>query len=170
MMERPSLESASRPALPELVTEVLGNLAFMVTDDHDARPPSEIAWLACEVNYYGPHAGALRCWCTRPFATALAANLLGIEADQEDARAAAEDALREFMNVLCGQLVTAWYGTTPRTNSRSGRPGMPGTAAFVRSGTRTSIGSQLTMNHSSACMSRRKRCNRAAPRENGSTP
>jgi CheY-specific phosphatase CheX len=116
MMERPSLESASRPALPELVTEVLGNLAFMVTDDHDARPPSEIAWLACEVNYYGPHAGALRCWCTRPFATALAANLLGIEADEEDARAAAEDALREFMNVLCGQLVTAWYGTTATYN------------------------------------------------------
>ena len=98
--------------LATVLTDVLGNLAFMVSDDDSVEPPPGTVWLKCEINYHGPVSAALTCWCTRDFAIQLAANLLGIEADEGDAQAAAEDAVREFMNVLCGQLVTAWYGTT----------------------------------------------------------
>lgn len=103
--------TAARNDLATLVTDVLGDLAFMVTDDQPPEMPPGTVWMQAEVRYYGQAAGTLRCWCTRSFATQLAANLLGIEPGEGQALAAAEDALREYMNVLCGQLVTAWHGT-----------------------------------------------------------
>jgi len=99
------------PELTHVVLEVLGDLAFMLTDDQPTDWPAGTAWLQGEVSYRGAVAGTLRCWCTRDFAARLAANLLGIEAEQGAAQVAAEDAVREFLNVLCGQLITVWHGT-----------------------------------------------------------
>lgn len=109
-MEPMSSSVASQPALATIVSDVLGELAFMVSDDGPSAAPSGGPWLEAEIQYRGPVTGTLRCWCVRAFAVQLTANLLGIEAQDADADAEAEDALREFMNVLCGQLVTAWHG------------------------------------------------------------
>ena len=103
--------TADVPDLTTVVTDVLGDLAFMVTDDETPDVGAGTVWMQADINYYGPISGTLRCWCTRHFATQLAANLLGIEPEEGEAVVAAEDALREFMNVLCGQLVTTWHGT-----------------------------------------------------------
>jgi hypothetical protein len=102
---------ATRPDLHAVVMDVLGELAFMVTDDQSLEPPVGTVWMQGEVTYYGPLAGTVRCWCTRAFAARLSANLLGLEPEDGEAQFAAEDAVREFMNVLCGQLVTKWHGT-----------------------------------------------------------
>lgn len=99
------------PDLTTVVLDVLGELAFMVTDDEPAELPTGTVWMQGEVSYCGEVSGTLRCWCTRDFAARLAANLLGIELDEGEAQISAEDALREFLNVLCGQLVTTWHGT-----------------------------------------------------------
>jgi len=115
-MDHNQARAAAREDLAALVGEVLGNLAFMVSDDEPAYLPPGAVWLRCEVSYRGAVGGTLTCWGTRDFAIQLAANLLGIEPDEGDARASAEDALREFMNVLCGQLVTAWYGSQAVAN------------------------------------------------------
>ena len=103
--------SAKQRDLTGVVSAVLGDLAFMVSDDEPAELPLGAVWLQCEISYGGPAGGTLCCWCTRDFAIQLAANLLGTEPDEGDAQVGAEDAVREFMNVLCGQVVTAWYGT-----------------------------------------------------------
>lgn len=99
------------PDLTTVVSNVLGNLAFMITDDEPGELPAGTVWMQGEISYSGPDEGLLRCWCTRDFGIRLAANLLGIESQQGEALMAAEDAVREFMNVLGGQLVTAWHGT-----------------------------------------------------------
>lgn len=100
------------PNLASVVLEVLGDLAFMITDDEPVQTPAEADWLQGEIAYHGAATGTVRCWCTRGLAIQLAANLLGIETEEDRAQLSAEDALREFLNVLCGQLVTAWYGRT----------------------------------------------------------
>ncbi|MBU0637891.1 MAG: chemotaxis protein CheX [Planctomycetes bacterium] len=111
-MEPTNPPATTKPRdLTDVVSEVLGNLAFMVGDDEDAVLPAGAVWLQCEITYRGPFSGTLTCWSTRDFAVELAANLLGIDRDEGEAHGGAEDALREFMNVLCGQLVTAWHGT-----------------------------------------------------------
>lgn len=104
------------PDLGTVVLDVLGELAFMVTDDTPPPLPAGTVYLQAEIEYRGPLHGRLRCWCTRGFAQRLAANLLGIEPGQAEAQLAAEDAVREFMNVLCGQLVTLWHGADPVFN------------------------------------------------------
>ena len=110
-MEPTNVKTATNQDLTMLVSEVLGNLAFMVSDDEPVQLPPGAVWLQCEINYQGPVGGTMCCWCTRDFAIQLAANLLGIEPDEGDAHASAEDACREFLNVLCGQLITAWHGS-----------------------------------------------------------
>ena len=106
-MNRPSTTAA--PELTQIVLNVLGDLAFMVTDDQPVDLAPGTVWMQADVSYDGAARGSLRCWCTRGFATELAANLLGIETLDSEAQVKAEDALREFMNVLCGQLVTLWH-------------------------------------------------------------
>ncbi len=98
------------PDLGTVVIDVLGDLAFMVTDDDRPEVPPGTVGMQAEIFYRGPLQGRLRCWTTRTFAARLAANLLGIEPTQAEAEVAAEDAVRELANVLCGQLVTTWYG------------------------------------------------------------
>lgn len=102
--------------LGALAATVLGDLAFMVADIEKHELPVGTVWLRGEVRYIGPVQGRLCCWCTREFATRLAANLLGIEPGSSDAQVRADDALRELLNVLCGQLVTSWYGAGPVFN------------------------------------------------------
>jgi hypothetical protein len=40
----------------------------------------------------------------------LAANLLGVDPEDDNAATQCEDATKEFMNIVCGQLVTALHG------------------------------------------------------------
>lgn len=101
------------PDLATIVGDVLGDLAFLVGDDERPEPPPGAVWLECCISYSGPLSGRLHCWCTRSFALQLAANLLGGSPDDDAALDGVGDALGEFMNVVCGQLVTAWHGTDP---------------------------------------------------------
>lgn len=104
-------ERANPAPLDRIVAGVLGDLAFMAEDPEDFAMPPRAEWLCGEVGYRGNVTGRLRCWCTTKLAVTLAANLLGCEPSDVDARDGARDAVREFMNVLCGQLVTHCYGT-----------------------------------------------------------
>lgn len=111
----PSKTSAAKapPDLATIVGDVLGDLAFLVSDDERPALPAGAVWLECRISYSGPFSGTLRCWCTQSFASQLAANLLGTRPDSDAVREGVGDALGEFMNIVCGQLVTAWHGTDP---------------------------------------------------------
>lgn len=112
---RPSRTTAG-PELAEIVGNVLGDLAFLVGDDERPQPPVAAEWMECEISYSGPLGGTLRCWCTRDFAVQLAANLLGVSAADESVAKGVGDALGEFLNVVCGQFITARHGTDPVFN------------------------------------------------------
>ena len=111
MSNLPPIEQTG-PALNAVLGAVLGDLAFMVSDGDAPAPLAGTVWLQAETAYRGPVSGRLTCWCSRAFAVQLAANLLGLDPDAPTAQTDAEDALGEFLNVLCGNLVTMWYGTT----------------------------------------------------------
>ncbi len=98
-------------ALATIFSEVLANLAFMFTDDEISEAPPETSWLEIAISYSGPLEGTLRLRCTTEFSVLLAANLLGIDPQDDDAESKARDAVKEFMNVLCGQFVTAVHSS-----------------------------------------------------------
>ncbi|UCG17278.1 MAG: chemotaxis protein CheX [Phycisphaerales bacterium] len=105
------MQEQKTASLAAVVSEVLQNLAFMFTDFYDAEVSSKDIWLETEIGYTGPARGTLRFHCNREFTTLLAANLLGTDPESVDSPAKANDAAKEFVNILCGQLITALHGT-----------------------------------------------------------
>ncbi|MFH1420197.1 MAG: chemotaxis protein CheX [Planctomycetota bacterium] len=104
------MQEQKTATLTTIFSEVLANLAFMFTEDEQAEPSPGDLWFETTISYTGPHAGTLRLHCPAPFAKLLAANLLGVELNEDDGFDEAEDAVKEFMNIVCGQLVTAMHG------------------------------------------------------------
>ncbi len=103
----------SKPMMAVLETtcsEVLAELAFMFGGERGSPGTPDERWLETTIRYAGPERGELRFRCPRGFAVSLAANLLGLDPVDDEAEAGAEDAVKEFMNVLCGHWVTAVYG------------------------------------------------------------
>ncbi len=105
------MQDQKTATLATIFSEVLANLAFLFTDEDPADPVPGDVWFETTIGYSGPMAGTLRFLCTRDFSTRLAANLLGTDPDDPDTEQSAGDAVKEFMNIVCGQFVTAAYGT-----------------------------------------------------------
>lgn len=97
--------------LKTIFSDVLAKLAFMFTDDEPIDVAPGQTWLETTISYHGPVHGGLRFRCTRDFAVLLAANLLGVDPEDNNASTQCEDAVKEFMNIVCGQLVTALHGS-----------------------------------------------------------
>ena len=97
--------------LTKIFSDVLSDLAFMFRDDEQGEWPDGGLWLETTISYDGTASGTLRLRCTRQFSLVLAANLLGTDPQEDIAESAADDAVKEFMNVVCGQFVTAVHGT-----------------------------------------------------------
>lgn len=93
-----------------LVADIFGDLAFLIAEDEPGAANGPSGWLHGNVTYRGPFAGRLECWTTPVFARSLVMNMLGVDATEEPAAGTSEDALRELLNVLCGNLVTRRYG------------------------------------------------------------
>ena len=98
--------------LERVVTDVLADLAFLVGEGGEIEYSPGAAWIEAHIEYRGPQAGAIRCWCTEEFSTQLAANLLGLDVDSDEAAERRFDAVCEMMNVLCGQFVTTRFGVS----------------------------------------------------------
>jgi hypothetical protein len=113
------MELSRMKTLAAIFSDVLANLAFMFTEDDQVDTDPGEVWFETTVRYSraqgtGHRAevpgGTLKFRCTRGFCVLLAANLLGIDADDDTATAQGEDAVKEFMNIVCGQFVTSVYG------------------------------------------------------------
>lgn len=104
------MPSQTHSPLTTVFSDVLSDLAFMFTDDEPAEPSPGSIWLEGTIRYRGPVSGTLTLVCPLEFCRMLAANLLGLDADEPEAEARAPDALRELLNVVCGQYVTAAFG------------------------------------------------------------
>ena len=101
--------------LNEVFCEVLEKLAFMF-----AEPASNSA-LPCEVeksveasmSFTGAMQGKCLLMVPEALCPEIAANILGLDSDDELATLRAQDALKELLNVTCGRILTALAGTEP---------------------------------------------------------
>ena len=101
---------ASTCPLETILSEVLANLAFMFGEPPAGESAPEVEWFECAIGYHGPQSGALKLRCPQSFAVLLAANLLGLEPTSPELAGKIEDPVKELLNVICGQTVTALYG------------------------------------------------------------
>lgn len=105
------MSQANTVTLREIFSDILANLAFMFTDDELPEVAVDEVWFETTIRYEGPTQGHLRLRCAQSFMTSLAGNLLGIDPDDSEADVKSVDAVKELMNILCGQLVTQFYGS-----------------------------------------------------------
>ena len=100
--------------LGEVLENVLEQFAFMfcepTTPDEMPEPSGDL--LHASMQFNGPSTGKLDMMTPRSLAIELAANAMGIDEDDE-AAAGASDALRELLNIICGQMLTALAGDEP---------------------------------------------------------
>jgi CheY-specific phosphatase CheX len=104
-----------RDRLAEVVVEVLETQAFLFADRCGLEEliTEEEEFLQATIAFEGETRGRMGVAAPRTLCVELAANMLGVEGDDEAALEAAPDALRELANVLCGRLLTALYGSVP---------------------------------------------------------
>lgn len=95
--------------------QIIEDLAFMFGDhaERDEVQAEGEAFMAASIEFRGHKQGKLCLQTTHQLATELAANVLGIEPDDDDAIDQACDALGELLNVVLGRLLTELEGDAP---------------------------------------------------------
>jgi CheY-specific phosphatase CheX len=98
------------------IRRILEEGVFIFTDhlEKDERPDAD-QWRARGValDFAGPCTGALRMWAGEEFLRFAAANMLGVDEDSADAQEKGMDALKEILNMIVGNFLTALYGDKP---------------------------------------------------------
>jgi CheY-specific phosphatase CheX len=109
------MDPERRAMLFAVVAEVLERQAFMFATE---GPPAEEVTapdtsLHAAMGFTGTVRGTMELAAPVELCTELTGNLLGLEPDDPAARADAADALKELLNVVCGQYLSTAYGSQP---------------------------------------------------------
>jgi len=105
--------------LSQIFSEVMEKFAFMFTDPTTKEDLSDKVnnfssdIIMAEMNFKGNIKGTLSIALPIYMALEIGINALGIEADQDAEKSCAQDALKELINVLCGQVVILLAGREP---------------------------------------------------------
>ena len=102
-------------ALNDVFTRVLEDYAFMFGDllEENHAPPADDRWVRAAMSFHGPIRGGLAITAPERFGGEVAANVLGIDAEAPESEKAAVDALKELLNITCGNLLTSIAGDEP---------------------------------------------------------
>lgn len=102
-------------SVTRIFMDVLEKMAFMFgepADLEDLEDPDEPVFEA-SMRFDGESSGEIRLFVPGSLCTELAANVLGIDNEDEKALRIGQDALKELLNTLCGQILTAMVGEVP---------------------------------------------------------
>lgn len=99
--------------LEDVVPSVLENVAFMFSEpaDPDEGLPDAEEYLEAAMEFDGPAKGRIGVVVAAAWCDQLAEGILGEEPQEENVSAMRRDALCELLNIICGQFVTALWGT-----------------------------------------------------------
>jgi hypothetical protein len=106
--------------LSEVAVATLERLAFIFASPASAAawpPPEEL--LAARLEFSGPFGGEMRIAMSHAAVEELAANMLGLSDGEAPGEAARADALKELLNVICGNLLPAIAGEAAEFNLAS---------------------------------------------------
>jgi CheY-specific phosphatase CheX len=100
-------------AVIEAAMHVFETAAFLTVwpateNDGELTPPD----VAARMGFHGPTSGTLTLRVASSVLPLLAENMLG-ECEADMALEKGQDALRELLNMICGNVLTAWHGEQP---------------------------------------------------------
>lgn len=93
--------------LSEVTAETLEKLAFIFSfaNDPDDRDIWETDAIGCHVNFSGPHHGEIFLVINNKVLPQMAANMLGLDDGANPSLEQQQDALKEALNIICGNLL-----------------------------------------------------------------
>lgn len=101
--------------LNSVLADVLEKQAFMFAEPaegEELETPDGVSFQAA-MSFSGPYTGKIVLAAPIEMCREIAANVLGIEPDEEISESSARDSLKEVLNVLCGNLLTELAGSEP---------------------------------------------------------
>jgi two-component system, chemotaxis family, chemotaxis protein CheY len=96
--------------LARTAERTFADLAFMATADGEPTPPDAQASVGARIHFNGPLAGSLLLFSRESIIPTIALNMLGLEEDETTTAEQQQDALRELVSVICGNVVPALAG------------------------------------------------------------
>jgi len=99
--------------LTQVIIRVLEESAFIFADAlgcNEAPPREEFSPVGMSIRYTGPEVGEVHIWAEEDFARYVAANILGLDFDDDTAIEKGTDALKEVLNIVVGNFLTSHYG------------------------------------------------------------
>ncbi len=109
------MQSEYDTILSEVFCDVLINYGFMFGDPapKDELLTSDTDYLRTTVSFAGHRTGVIGISTPADLGAQLAANVLGLEPDDDDSIESALDAVKELVNIVCGQFLTSAFGDEP---------------------------------------------------------
>ena len=119
--EKPKTEADKKRVIGEVFESVLQNLAFMFVESveketlQNMESPQDIPekFIKASMAFTGPKNGWVNLMVPEELAKELAANIIGKELDKNISQKHLQDALKEVLNVTCGNLLSAVVGHQP---------------------------------------------------------
>ncbi len=109
------MEKEMRRILDETLCEVLEKQAFLFAEEIEPGdvPPQSGKMLSARITFAGTFSGTISLYVTEAMCCEIAANFLGVDADAPGISGKAPDALKEILNVISGNFLTAAAGDGP---------------------------------------------------------
>ncbi len=109
------MEENLNEVVSEVVCDVFEKLAFMFGEvsDEAELPQTATKYVEASMTFSGDMTGTIALAVPAEVCPEIAANVLGMDPDDELVAAQATDALKEVLNVICGNLLTAIAGEEP---------------------------------------------------------
>lgn len=106
---------SNKQVVAEVVCNVLEQMAFMFGDPMELDEISEAdgEGVLARMQFKGPFTGSMTLAAPEELCPMLAENMLGVEPDDDRAQEKAHDALKELLNVCCGNVLTSLAGEEP---------------------------------------------------------
>ncbi len=105
------MNTQTRNMLLESVIDVLERFTLVFADPQENTPLQKSSvYMHSTMTFSGPDQGVLAVSAPLPLCREMAANVLGIIDTEEVSTEQAGDALKELVNVVCGDFVTRLYG------------------------------------------------------------
>jgi len=98
------MQEIAENILTEALSEALETIAFMMVMPPEDELPAPSQGVQVTINFTGPISGTIDLLASDEFTLTMAANVLGIDCDQE-AQAKGTDAFKDLLNITCGVLL-----------------------------------------------------------------
>ncbi len=109
------MQTERRELLSEVFCDVLEKFAFMFGEPtpKEDLPREATEYIEVRMDFVGPTQGSLVLVVPAEMCEEIAANVLGMEPEDDLVRKQALDALKEVLNVTCGHVLTSIAGEEP---------------------------------------------------------